>query len=106
MVGHGNRRHALALDDANQLLDVASTIEKGVIGMAMKVNEGPFGHGRFFPSLAADREGGVLRKLPRSQWIHRLFIALTHFFASFGRRCGKLFAFLFLALNYWCRAYS
>jgi hypothetical protein len=62
MIGHGNGWHALPFDNANQLLDVTGTIEKGVIGMAVKVNERPLGHGRFILSLAAEAKGrSVLR---------------------------------------------
>ncbi len=44
MVGHGDGRHTLPFHNVNQLLDVTGTIKKGVISVAMKMNERSFGH--------------------------------------------------------------
>ena len=43
VIGHGHGGHLL-LDDRHQLGDFAGAIEQRVIGVAMQVNEGPFGH--------------------------------------------------------------
>ncbi len=44
VIGHGDRGHLLAFHDLDELLDIASAIEEGVIGVAMEVNERAFGH--------------------------------------------------------------
>ena len=44
VVGHGHRRHAKFLDPIDEFLDVASTVEQGVIAMQMQVDELVLGH--------------------------------------------------------------
>ena len=39
VVGHGDGRHAEFLHALNELLDVASAVEHGIIGMQVQMNE-------------------------------------------------------------------
>ena len=44
MVGHGHRRHVLPFHLRHQLFNVTGSVEEGVIGVAMEMDEGAFWH--------------------------------------------------------------
>src|SRR6185312_17188926 len=53
MIGHADGRHVLRGHDFHQLIDLAGAVEKGIIGVIVKVYERSFGHRKGARGVAA-----------------------------------------------------